>query len=418
MHVPLPLSRPAPTRFWERCLPAGQGYSPERFAARLLHTRVDRLHIALRSLDAVEYPAVAARLASEWADDQLLGGGHVDSLGIANWGTLDLHDGTAPRRIPDRVTGLVRHDATDLVVCITSSKHHAPAWLRVYARAEDRDAAKACLRDLVRSGPRSQGIFFGRFLRTSFSNGLALTPLPPPEVKRGDVHLPPGMWAHLDHQIIRTLARAKTLQGTPLSGPRGVLLHGPPGTGKSSICKVLAAELMGQATVIEVAHASSPDDLRNLYEVLPSLSPAVVILEDVDTWASRRYGSASRGLSEFLNALDGVGTGNAAVVTLMTTNDLNVLDDAAKRAGRIDVTIEVPRPGRQARTGILQGLLDHTDHKVDLPTVVDLADGLTAADLREVVRDAALTVTGPITSADLIERVQQRTDMRSAGVYL
>lgn len=418
MHVSLSRSRPSPTRFWERYLPAGQGYSPQRFAARLLCTRVDRLHIALRRLDAVQYVTVAAQLGEEWADQELLGGGPDDSSGVARWGTLDLHDGTIPRRIADRVTGPVQHDGTDLVVCFTSPLRTNQAWVRVYSRTQDREVAQGYLGWLLRTDPSSRSILFGRFLRTSFDYGPKLTPLPPPRVGRDDVHLPPGMWGQLDRHVVGTLARTRALEGTPLGGPRGVLLHGPPGTGKSSICKVLAAELVGQATVIEVAHAGSPDHLRELYEIVPSLAPAVVILEDVDNWGARRIGPAGRGLSEFLNALDGVGTGTASIVTLMTTNDLNILDDAAKRAGRVDVAIEVPRPGGQARASILKGLLAHSEHTVDLPAVVELADGLTAADLREVVRDAAFTVTGPITSADLIERVQQRTDLGSAGVYL
>lgn len=145
----------------------------------------------------------------------------------------------------------------------------------------------------------------------------------------------------------------------------------------------------------------------------------MVIIEDVDAIAHRRSGSSDSSLADFLNALDGVGRTDAAILTVMTTNDLETLDAASRRAGRIDVVLEVPAPTFAARQRILQGLLSPISNSVDVDRVARESDGRTAADLREVVRSAAFANhSGPITTVALLDRLEGLGHDAGHGVYL
>ncbi|WP_108665040.1 AAA family ATPase [Euzebya rosea] len=146
--------------------------------------------------------------------------------------------------------------------------------------------------------------------------------------------------------------------------------------------------------------------------------PTLVLIEDVDAHAPRRGRSVDGRLGEFLNALDGLGRTDAPVVTLMTTNDLRVLDEAARRAGRIDVVIEVPRPNVSGRESILRHLLANVDHTVDVRQAARATDGCTAADIREFVRRAAFTGRGRVEHDDVMREIADSRDWAPAGAYL
>jgi hypothetical protein len=414
--TPVPARRggQSPLRWWEDWLPKGRGYSHHKHVARLLGVADSLVYGAYAPLSHLEFYGAASVLAQRWTHDAPLGAGPTSSDGVPAWTTIDLFDGSPPLRLPTEATGPVTWDGRQMVVCLTPSAFHKPASARVYSRRGDAQVAESLLAHLqrVHSGTH---VFGRRFLQAKpTATGIELTPRPLPSTTRADVRLPDGMWDELHRSVVQTLHLGARLAGTPLAGHRGVVLYGPPGTGKTSIGRALARELVGDVTVIEVID----DSFRTVYDMATALAPTLVLIEDVDAYAPRRGQSVDGRLGEFLNALDGLGRTDAPIVTLMTTNDLRVLDGAARRAGRIDVVIEVPRPTRAGREAILGHLLANVKHNVDVSRVARAADGCTAADLREYVRRSAFTGGGTIEHDAMMREIADSRDWSPAGAYL
>lgn len=122
-----------------------------------------------------------------------------------------------------------------------------------------------------------------------------------------------------------------------LAARRGVLLCGPPGTGKSAVSAVIAAEVVGAFTVIYVEAKAGEHLLTAVVEEAQRLGgPVLIVLEDVDLWCRDRHSGGS-GLSELLAAMDIAA--EARILTLASTNDAATLDEAAIRTGRYRATI-------------------------------------------------------------------------------
>lgn len=146
---------------------------------------------------------------------------------------------------------------------------------------------------------------------------------------------------------------------------RGWLLHGPPGTGKSTVPLVLATELGLPVLVLNLG-SSSLTDAAVTSLLADALVPSIVLIEDVDAavgeavakrrkdrWEPNPYagstvhvGTPRLTMATLLNALDGVGAGQGRL-TIMTTNDPNMLDDAMVRPGRCDMVVELPAAGSE-----------------------------------------------------------------------
>jgi len=185
--------------------------------------------------------------------------------------------------------------------------------------------------------------------------------------------------------------------------PRGVLLYGPPGGGKTFLVRALAGT--GALNVFAVKGAELMDKwvgeseraVRELFRRAAEAAPSLIFLDEIDALAPRRGQSSDSGVSDrvvaaLLTELDGVEP-MREVVVLGATNRPELVDPALLRPGRLERRVYVPPPDAHAREAILAASAKNTPlaSDVDLAAYAATLDGYSAADCAALIREAALT---------------------------
>ncbi|MFD8494104.1 AAA family ATPase [Amycolatopsis sp. NPDC059657] len=185
--------------------------------------------------------------------------------------------------------------------------------------------------------------------------------------------------------------------------PRGVLLYGPPGGGKTYLVRALAGT--GALNVFAVKGAELMDKwvgeseraVRELFRRAAEAAPSLIFLDEIDALAPRRGQSSDSGVSDrvvaaLLTELDGVEP-MREVVVLGATNRPELVDPALLRPGRLERLVYVPPPDAEARAAILRASSKNTPlaSDVDLDQVASTLDRYSAADCAALIREAALT---------------------------
>lgn len=188
-----------------------------------------------------------------------------------------------------------------------------------------------------------------------------------------------------------------------IAPPRGVLLYGPPGGGKTFLVRALAGT--GALNVFAVKGAELLDKfvgeseraVRELFRRAADAAPALIFLDEIDALAPRRGQSSDSGVSDrvvaaLLTELDGVEP-MRDVVVLGATNRPELVDSALLRPGRLERLVYVPPPDAEARAEILRASARNTPlaSDVDLAEIASTMDGYSAADCAALIREAALT---------------------------
>ncbi|KAE8765421.1 ATP-dependent zinc metalloprotease FtsH [Georgenia thermotolerans] len=233
----------------------------------------------------------------------------------------------------------------------------------------------------------------------------------PKRVEPGDVRVTFADVAGIDEvkseisEIVDFLKNPDKYRRLGARVPKGVLLEGAPGTGKTLLARATAGEAgvpffsASASEFIEMIVGVGASRVRELFEEARKVAPAIIFIDEIDTIGRARTGARSMGgndereqtLNQILTEMDGF-SGEEGVVVLAATNRADVLDPALTRPGRFDRKVTVSTPDQKGRQQILAV---HTK-KVPLAPDVDLAvvarstPGMTGADLANLVNEAAL----------------------------
>ncbi|MBX0300772.1 AAA family ATPase [Cryobacterium sp. 1639] len=241
--------------------------------------------------------------------------------------------------------------------------------------------------------------------------------LPRPQVSAADVVLPDGVLSDIVRHVVGIGLHRDALRAAGRHLKRGVLLYGPPGSGKTLTVRHLLSSTPDTTAV--VLAGNSIRFVTEAAELARAMQPAIVVLEDVDLIAEDR--NLSHGpqplLFAMLDALDGL-DGDADVAFVLTTNRVEVLEHAlADRPGRIDLAVEIPLPDLTARHHLFELYARGLPLSAGaVAEAADAADGVSGAFAKELMRRTVLLAAEqarPVTDDDLRAAVAALLDSRN-----
>ena len=186
-----------------------------------------------------------------------------------------------------------------------------------------------------------------------------------------------------------------------VEAPKGVLLHGPPGTGKTMLAKAVAGETssnftyIGGPEIVSKFYGESEGKLREIFKEAEENAPSIIFIDEIDSIAPKRdevSGEEERRIvAQLLALMDGLKS-RGKVVVIGATNRPNSIDEALRRPGRFDREIEIKIPDRNGRFEILQihtrGMPLADD--VDIDKLADMTHGYAGADISALAKEAAM----------------------------
>ncbi len=300
---------------------------------------------------------------------------------------------------------LIHHDGRPAAVCIEPQLRHEEKHPRIEVFAGDSETATAVLEE-IRELRRRFNVYRGQVLafRVDEYGQPAVTFWERPTTTADDVILADGVLESIERHAIEIGRRGPRLLAAGQHLKRGLLLHGPPGTGKTHTIGYMMNAMPERTTV--VLEGFSVGALGYAAAIVRSLTPAMLIIEDVDIIATARghYGEPGHPLLfSLLNEMDGLAATDD-VLFVLTTNQPEVLEPAlVARPGRIDHSVEIALPASRERRRLLELYLGGVEHELSvLDSVVERTEGVTASFMKELVRRAVLVVLDRLPSPDAL----------------
>ena len=183
--------------------------------------------------------------------------------------------------------------------------------------------------------------------------------------------------------------------------PKGVLLVGPPGVGKTLIARAVAGEAdvpffyQSGASFVHIYVGMGAKKVRELLAKAKQSAPAIVFIDEIDAVGKMRSGKSNdereSTLNELLTQMDGF-DGDSGVIVIAATNKIEVLDDALLRAGRFDRRVHVGLPNIEDRKRILELYLSGKNHEINIEKLVNETAGFSSAALATLINEALLNM--------------------------
>jgi len=229
----------------------------------------------------------------------------------------------------------------------------------------------------------------------------SVTDMEVPQVSYDDLGGLGNEVAKIREMIELPLRHPELFKRLGVEAPKGVLLHGPPGTGKTMLAKAVAGETssnfisIGGPADMSKFYGESEERLREIFKEAEENAPSIIFIDEIDSIAPKRdevSGEQERRIvAQLLALMDGL-EARGKVVVIGATNRPNAIDEALRRPGRFDREIEISIPNRDGRLEILQihtrGMPLADD--VDLDRLADLTHGYAGADLSALTKEAAM----------------------------
>lgn len=197
------------------------------------------------------------------------------------------------------------------------------------------------------------------------------------------------------------LRRPEIFERLGVEPPKGVLLYGSPGTGKTLIAKAVANEAgahfisLAGPEIFSKWYGQTEQNLRKVFDEAEKSAPSIIFIDEIDAIAPKREQVTGeverRTVSQLLTLMDGLKS-RGRVIVIAATNRVNSLDPALRRSGRFDREIEIPVPDKKGRKEILQ---IHTrymplEKDVDLDKLAEVTYGYVGADIAGLTKEAAM----------------------------